>query len=97
LKHHVRVHLAAVGCPIVGDKLYGSAPSCLFEYLETGWVESLRERLMLPRQALHAAATAFTDPHTGQHMELICPLTCSDSGITWTGSPRPARSEFDKG
>jgi tRNA pseudouridine32 synthase/23S rRNA pseudouridine746 synthase len=52
--HQLRVHLAAIGHPIVGDALYASAaaqPAC--------------DRLLL-----HAASLAFAHPHTGQPMRL---------------------------
>jgi 23S rRNA pseudouridine1911/1915/1917 synthase len=64
-QHQIRVHLSAIGCPIVGDKLYGDDPTCLLEYLETGWTESLAKRLHLERHALHAASISFEHPSSG--------------------------------
>lgn len=74
-QHQIRVHLAAIGHPIVGDKLYGPDPSLMLEYLETGWTERLAARLTLPRQALHASSIEFGHPHTGSSMRVDCPLT----------------------
>ena len=73
-QHQIRAHLGACGFPIVGDKLYGEDPTCLLEYLETGWTESLQRRLLLPRQALHAASITFPHPVSGEEMEVECPL-----------------------
>jgi Pseudouridylate synthases, 23S RNA-specific len=54
--HQIRVHLAHAGHPVVGDKLYGPDEALYLEFIETGWTESLAERLWLPRHALHSAA-----------------------------------------
>lgn len=56
--HQIRAQLAAVGCPIAGDKLYGGTP----------------DRLDPPRQFLHAAALAFTHPTSGQTVRFTAPL-----------------------
>jgi 23S rRNA pseudouridine1911/1915/1917 synthase len=53
--HQIRVHLAASDFPIVGDKLYSGTGQEYLEWMETGWSDKLAERLLLPRQALHAA------------------------------------------
>src|SRR4051794_984635 len=53
--HQIRVHLAALGHPIVGDKIYGPNEQYYLEFIETGWTPRLQEALLLPRQALHAA------------------------------------------
>lgn len=52
--HQIRVHLSHAGHPIVGDKIYGPDEECYLEFIETGWNDKLRERLLLARQALHA-------------------------------------------
>jgi 23S rRNA pseudouridine1911/1915/1917 synthase len=81
-QHQIRAHLGALGFPVVGDKLYGPDPGCLLEYLETGWTDSLQERLLLPRQALHAAGLSFPHPADGRPMQIHSPLP-EDLAIFW--------------
>lgn len=52
--HQIRVHLAYLGYPIVGDKIYGPDEGCYLEFRETGWTERLESILYLRRHALHA-------------------------------------------
>ncbi len=52
--HQIRVHLASSGHPVLGDKLYSGDGSEYLKWMEQGWTPELRERLLLPRQALHA-------------------------------------------
>ncbi len=54
--HQVRAHFAGIGCPIVGDDLYGNAKLN----------ERLRRELGIERMLLHAAAIEFLHPTTGQ-------------------------------
>lgn len=63
--HQVRVHLAYLGCPVVGDPVYGrksrnaKAPAALLDF---------------PRQALHAAVLEFRHPTTGKQMKFATEL-----------------------
>jgi 23S rRNA pseudouridine1911/1915/1917 synthase len=63
--HQVRVHLAHLGCPVVGDPVYGRglrnarAPASLRSF---------------GRQALHAAVLAFRHPGTGKEMRFATEL-----------------------
>ena len=59
--HQIRVHLASIGHPVVGDTLYG-APARIRR--EDG------EELMLDRNFLHAAELEFAHPMTGKALQL---------------------------
>lgn len=56
--HQIRVHLAALGHPIVGDKIYGPDERLYLRFIETGWTPELEHQLLLPRHALHATRLA---------------------------------------
>lgn len=53
--HQIRVHLAHSNFPILGDKLYSGDGSEYLEWMDGGWNDELLRKLLLPRQALHAA------------------------------------------
>jgi 23S rRNA pseudouridine1911/1915/1917 synthase len=57
--HQIRVHLSAIGNPIVGDKIYGPDEHLYLRFIETGWTPELERRLLLPRHALHSAKLAI--------------------------------------
>ncbi len=71
--HQIRVHLAHVGSPLVGDKIYGGREGAAYlEFIETGWTPQLAAELLLPRHALHAAALRF--PIGEDFVEVRCGL-----------------------
>jgi 23S rRNA pseudouridine1911/1915/1917 synthase len=59
-KHQIRIHLAAIGHAIVGDKLYGGDEDLYLALAQHRLTEEQRIRLILPNQALHAAAIRLT-------------------------------------
>jgi 23S rRNA pseudouridine1911/1915/1917 synthase len=64
--HQIRVHLQALGHPVVGDFLYG-APHVIKRLDGDGTLE-------LPRNFLHAAYLEFTHPRTGEEISVEAPL-----------------------
>ncbi|MCX8091914.1 MAG: RluA family pseudouridine synthase [Verrucomicrobiae bacterium] len=58
-KHQIRIHLAHIGHPVVGDKLYGGDESLYLALVKGRLSEEQRARLLLPYQALHAAAVRW--------------------------------------
>lgn len=64
--HQIRVHLSAIGHPIVGDSLYGG--------LRRRVPADIKAVLHLERPFLHAHRLAFTQPREGRRMEFTAPL-----------------------
>jgi len=58
-KHQIRIHLAHLGHPIVGDKLYGGNEDLYLALVEDRLTEAQRAALILPHHALHAAKVNF--------------------------------------
>ncbi|MGE3175360.1 MAG: RluA family pseudouridine synthase [Planctomycetota bacterium] len=72
--HQLRVHMAALGCPLVGDKVYGGDERIFLEHLEGRLSDASRERLVLDRHALHAHSLRFHHPMLDRAMVLEAPL-----------------------
>ncbi len=74
--HQIRVHLAAIRCPIVGDQLYGGEELYLSQikrnYNPSGRKEE--ERPLNHGFLLHAERISFTHPTTEETMEVNAPL-----------------------
>lgn len=68
--HQIRVHLASLGHPVVGDTLYG-APRIL---KEVGGRGKPAEEPTINRNFLHAAALEFQHPRSGKLLGLRAPL-----------------------
>lgn len=85
-QHQLRVHLSAIGFPIIGDKLYGpSGVEPFLEYIDTGMTDALLSRLGHGRQALHAYALTFEHPASAEPTTLRAPLS-EDLVALWGAS-----------
>ena len=71
--HQIRVTLAALGFPVVGDKLYGVVPDAFARFCRDALTAADWDRLRLPRQALHAASLRLRHPR-GAELCLEAPL-----------------------
>jgi len=68
--HQIRVHMAHIGYPLLGDPLYGGRQR-LPKGCDEDFLDCLRA---FRRQALHAKRLELTHPHTQQDMEWEVPL-----------------------
>ncbi len=71
--HQIRVHLSAIGHPVVGDAVYGGVHRRV--------VPDLKAVMRLTRPFLHAARLAFTHPRDGRRMEFTAPLPADLQGV----------------
>ncbi len=65
--HQIRIHLASIGYPLVGDPLYGPGG---------GATDLAIANRIMPSDCgyfLHATQLAFTHPQTGKPMQIFCP------------------------
>jgi 23S rRNA pseudouridine1911/1915/1917 synthase len=71
--HQIRVHLSAIGHPVVGDATYGGVKARV--------AQDLRPVLRLDRPFLHAARLAFDHPGDGRPLSFEAPLPADLQGL----------------
>lgn len=83
-QHQIRVHLAALGLPVVGDKLYGPDEAIFARGADGLLTSADLELLELPRHALHAETLELDHPDDGRRLILEAPLY-PDLAELWDG------------
>ena len=70
--HQIRVHLAAIGCPVLCDGLYSGRPRIDPAFF--GLPDAGAGTALIERQALHAASLSVDHPGTRERIEFTAPL-----------------------
>ncbi len=70
--HQLRVHLAHIGHPVIGDKIYGPDSNLYLKFIDEGWTEEHQRVLGLSRHALHAHEMTF--PWNGENRTFTASL-----------------------
>jgi 23S rRNA pseudouridine1911/1915/1917 synthase len=73
-QHQIRVHMEAIGHPLVGDKLYGYGDEFFQKYHDGELTPGDIEALEMPRQALHHRRLALAHPISGAPLSIESPL-----------------------
>lgn len=72
-QHQIRVHAAAHGYPLLGDKLYNGDPKIFIRFKDKVATNEDHDKMQIPRQALHAVALKLTYPQDEMKL-FIAPL-----------------------
>jgi len=83
-QHQIRAHLLHAGLPMVGDKIYGPDEEIFDRFTRRAMTDRDRERLRLPRHALHAFRLELPHPTGRRRLAFELPLP-PDLAAFWDG------------
>jgi 23S rRNA pseudouridine1911/1915/1917 synthase len=93
--HQIRVHLAHLGHPVVGDGVYGEGWGRGMSGVAQGWARELDRRA--ERQLLHASDLAFRHPLTEEDMRFRAPLPADFEAVVAWARGNEAQDTADRG
>lgn len=72
--HQIRVHLQALGIPLIADRLYGDGRGFYLSDVKHGYKTVGDEKPLLDRTALHASMISLLHPQSGKRANYSAPL-----------------------
>lgn len=84
-KHQIRIHLAHLGHPLIGDKIYGDDATRYLRFVRGELSEADRQALILENHALHAGRLAFS--WRGAAWEFVAPPEPAFASFAGLGGP----------
>ncbi len=88
-QHQIRAHLLHAGLRMVGDKIYGHDEMVFDRFTRGALTADDRQRLRLPRHALHAWRLELPHPRTRERMSFEAPLPPDLRGFWDACAPSP--------
>ncbi len=79
--HQIRVHMAHIGAPVLGDPVYGRQMGLTALGSGEGHAAALAAVKGMERQALHAAVLGFVHPITGETLRFEAPVPGDMAGL----------------
>jgi 23S rRNA pseudouridine1911/1915/1917 synthase len=72
--HQIRIHLSAIGLPILADRLYSNSGWFFLSSIKRNYKSNEDEKPLLARTALHAFSLSFIHPTTAEKMSSEAPM-----------------------
>jgi 23S rRNA pseudouridine1911/1915/1917 synthase len=72
--HQIRVHMSAIGLPILADHLYSNSGWFFLSSIKRNYKSSGEEKPLLARTALHAFSLSFLHPAAGEKILIEAPM-----------------------
>lgn len=79
--HQIRATLSFLGCPVVGDKMYGLDEGIFLRFIKEQVTPQDAAAMRIGRQALHASELGFSHPSDGHPMVVNAPLPPDMRGL----------------
>jgi len=72
--HQIRIHLSAIGLPILADPLYCNSGQFFLSSIKRNYISNGKEKPLLARTALHAFSLSFINTATGKKISIEAQL-----------------------